>query len=61
MTDLDDRAIGVERRPGTGEPQVELVVIRRHGQDVELVLEDGETLLFDARELRFVLNEDVAA
>jgi hypothetical protein len=53
----DDRAIAAVRRdPDAKVPEVELVVIRQLGQDVELVLDDGQSLVFDVRELRFALE-----
>lgn len=53
---IDDRAIGVERRYTGAPPEVELVVVRLHGRDAELVLDDGDVLVFDAEELRKVLE-----
>jgi hypothetical protein len=54
--DVDDRAIGVERRYTGAPPEVELVVVRFNGRDAELVLDDGDVLVFDAEELRKVLE-----
>jgi hypothetical protein len=54
----DDRAIAALRRePDKRIEEVELVVIRDRGRDVELVLDDGETLVFDVRELRFAIED----
>jgi hypothetical protein len=54
----DDRAIAATRRePDKTVDEVELVVIRDRGRDVELVLDTGETLVFDVRELRFALED----
>ena len=55
----DDRAIAALRRePDATVEEVELVVIRDRGRDVELVLDDGQVLVFDVRELRFAIEDD---
>jgi len=53
---VDDRAIAVERRYTGAPPEVELVVVRLHGADAELILDDGDILVFAADELRKVLE-----
>jgi hypothetical protein len=54
----DDRAIATTRRgPRAAVEEVELVVVRDRGRDVELVLDDGQTLVFDVRELRFAIED----
>jgi hypothetical protein len=56
MRDLDDRAIGVERRVPGHEPEVELDVIRFQGRDVIFVDETGAERIYDAAELRVALG-----